>query len=435
MMVDTGFVFVVCGAKHHVETLNVALRHLARFSKSPVTVVTDLGRNEGEIRHDSIINIETPESFNNHQAAIHLKTSLHRIMTGPGPYCYLDSDVLAVRPGVDAIFGMKRDIVTFGSDHCPLAEFSPHAVACTCAAPLSRAFFGKGMTEEEFNDLEQRRRLHHELLEKLSAHVKNDPALLKKKELLDVLTTIYNMNMAHPLWNRLPGFLAARLKALSWWAFLILVIRGRYRWDNNSRRWFDSKGNLIIDADAYDAFLLEVAEKCGFFWDQRHGTWVDKDGEPVYFPIPGRGGNPRCVHLQQAILDRFDIPIPDGDWVHFNGGVFLFGPDSKDFMDDWNEWCLGIFNEPYWRTRDQGILAALTWKFGLEEAPRLPPEYNFIADYHKKGVIHHGGLRFSAPPHPGVIEPMLIHIYHNFGKKDWDVWQAVEKALEVEPGC
>jgi hypothetical protein len=137
MRTDRGFVFAVCGARHHIETLNVALGHLARFSREPATVVTDLARNEAEIRHGSVINVETPPDFTNHQAAIHLKTSLHRILTGPGPYCYLDSDVLAVRPGVDAIFGMKTGIVTFGSDHCPLAEFSPHAVACNCALPVN----------------------------------------------------------------------------------------------------------------------------------------------------------------------------------------------------------------------------------------------------------------------------------------------------------
>ncbi len=420
---------MVCGAAKHVETLHVALEHLARFSERPAFVVTDPRRNEIPVDHPNIVAVSTPEALSDHQAAIYLKTGLHRIFTGPGPYCYLDSDVLAVRPGVDSIFSHKLGPVVFGSDHCPISEFSPHAVNCACSLPGGRLAPGatRESMEAAFAEREARKRLHYELSEALHAHVRGDREKEAKKELLDVLTTIYNQNMARAFWNRIPPILAGPLRGLSWRLFLLLIIRGRYRWSERERRWYDRDGSLMIDAAAYERFVSEVRERCGFSWDERRGAWLDDEGRNVY--PPGEGGVPRCGHLQQAILDRFGVAVPDGDWVHYNGGVFLFGPDSFDFMETWRRLCLEIFDDPYWRTRDQGVLAAVTWKFGLEDAPRLPPEFNFIADYYKKGLTHHGDLRFSLPGSTEVISPRLLHVYHNFGRRDWSVWRDVEKTL------
>ena len=57
------FVFVVCGAKEHIETLHFSLAALQHFSKAGIVVVTDSSRNEIEVVHNNIIDIKTPAHF------------------------------------------------------------------------------------------------------------------------------------------------------------------------------------------------------------------------------------------------------------------------------------------------------------------------------------------------------------------------------------
>ncbi|MGM0650481.1 MAG: hypothetical protein ACQES1_08250, partial [Bacteroidota bacterium] len=72
------FVFVVCGSKEHIDKLNFSLKFLKHFSNKNIIVVTDLSRNEAKINHDNILDVSTPEYYNNHKASIYLKTSLHK---------------------------------------------------------------------------------------------------------------------------------------------------------------------------------------------------------------------------------------------------------------------------------------------------------------------------------------------------------------------
>ncbi len=86
----------------------------------------------------------------------------------------------------------------------------------------------------------------------------------------------------------------------------------------------------------------------------------------------GIGAQHSCGHLREAIAARWGVTVP-GDWVHWNGGVFLFDPQgSKELMDRWHDWALDTFPDPYWRTRDQGALIASTWSLGLQDLPVLP---------------------------------------------------------------
>ena len=128
------FVFVVCGGRQHIEELNYSLRALRRHTKNCITVVTELRRNEVPIDHHNVIEATTPASFSHHQASIYLKTSLHRILPAGPCYCYLDTDVIALSPQVDAIFAERKGAVNFAADHCNLSRFSPYAVKCGCLA-------------------------------------------------------------------------------------------------------------------------------------------------------------------------------------------------------------------------------------------------------------------------------------------------------------
>lgn len=152
------FVFVACGIKTHTETLNFSLPFLQRRTSNRIIVVTDLSRNEGAIQHTDVIDVKTPENFNHHQAAIYLKTSLHRILPKGNLYCYIDSDILAIGENVGSIFSEYISPISFVADRASLNFYSPYAVNCECVKkhsqrPMRRmeriAWFYKGLVDIE----------------------------------------------------------------------------------------------------------------------------------------------------------------------------------------------------------------------------------------------------------------------------------------------
>ncbi len=126
------FVFVVCGAREHVETLHYSLRYLKHFSRNEIIVVTDSSRNEIAVEHDKVVDVKTPEHYNHHQASIYLKVGLNKFLPKGFNYCYLDTDVIALSGECDDIFRQKKGVITFAPDHCRMPKFSPSAVKCDC---------------------------------------------------------------------------------------------------------------------------------------------------------------------------------------------------------------------------------------------------------------------------------------------------------------
>src|SRR5579863_2773170 len=126
------FVFVVCGAREHLDTLHFSLRYLRYFSKNEIVVVTDPRRNEIPVEHPDVIEVNTPENFTHHQASIYIKTGLHKFLPKGFNYCYLDTDVVAINKECDDIFSHQQGLVTFAPDHCRMPRFSPNAVKCDC---------------------------------------------------------------------------------------------------------------------------------------------------------------------------------------------------------------------------------------------------------------------------------------------------------------
>lgn len=132
-MIKTAFVYVVCGDNKHIETLNVSLQYLKKFSTSEIIVITDSSRNNITINHNIIIDIKTDERLNHHQASIYLKTSIHRYLNlNEYLYCYIDTDVLAISDDIDLIFKEKFDIIGFCPDNISIDYFSPYAMNCNC---------------------------------------------------------------------------------------------------------------------------------------------------------------------------------------------------------------------------------------------------------------------------------------------------------------
>ena len=273
------WVFVVCGPEMHTETLRTAVRHLGPLTSLEIWVVTDSTRNVRPIDPegiDQVVDVATPEHFDDHQASIWLKTGIHRHLP-VGEWCYLDTDIIAVRPGVEEIFEHRHGPVAFASDLTisvnQVDRFSPWAMNCDCT---------------------------------------------------------------------------------------------------------------------------------------------------------GHGDTHSCSHLREQISERFDIEVP-GDWVHWNGGVFLFGPDSAEFLDMWNARAIASFEWPEWRTRDQGALIATAWTQSQQDCPRLPAEFNFIADLGNGDLCLDPQLGWALHPAGPWHHARLMHLYTSrLEDPEWELGRDVE---------
>lgn len=439
------FVFVVCGEDVHIHTLNYALPLLRRFSRRGAIVVTDLSRNAIPIEHDVVIDVEAPRHLTNHEAAIYLKTSLHRHLDMDGLYCYLDTDVLAISPEVDGVFKHFHPPVTFCTDHCRMPMFSPSCVY----HPGTEALL------EEQRELDK---LRARFLELERAH--QQAAGLHYERIKQIKEAF---NRARPRHSR--GFssyyslggkaklLASKLlfKALYWGCFLAALPllpfrkglfedwfeqlhqavfnapfhfqhfarRYRYRYDPKEQLWYDAAGKLVFD----DNVLVKAIEQHSEFrWDRAQFYWKNQSGRRVSWP--------QSDALRQLIRQKFGVAIPQKNWQHWNGGVFLFDKRSIPFLEQWRAWCLDIFEDPLWKTRDQGALIATAWKFGLQDHPTLPIEYNFIADYYHPRIQYLGDFAFQFHGSGRVIRPFFLHIYHHFGDRSWGLWLDVERMAE-----
>jgi hypothetical protein len=124
------FVYVIVG-DHQVSRLNYSLAFLKQCT--PCEIIVIAGRCNAAIEHDQILRPPVPDYYDDHQGSILLKTNIHRVLGCPDrSCCYLDSDLIAVRPRVEAIFSHKHGPVTFAPDHTRLREFSRFAVQCSC---------------------------------------------------------------------------------------------------------------------------------------------------------------------------------------------------------------------------------------------------------------------------------------------------------------
>ncbi len=146
---------------------------------------------------------------------------------------------------------------------------------------------------------------------------------------------------------------------------------------------------------------------------------------------------PSCNHLREALLCSFNIDVRRPDYRMWNGGVFLFDEGSAEFLAEWHRLTLAIMREPYWRTRDQGTLAAAAWRFGIQDQPVLPKQFNFIVDC-MKGVAH--AQRAALAPEASFVRtdyslgsegaPYFIHFVNGgVGRRGWRNWDDVERLI------
>ena len=393
-MSQNKFVFVVCGAREHVDTLYFSIRYLQHFSKNEIVVVTDSSRNEVPVICENVVDVKTPENFTNHQASIYLKTGLHKFLPKGFLYCYLDTDVIAFNEECDDVFNHKKGAITFAADHCRLPAFSPNAVKCDCAVN----------NRKDVIELEA-------LMEKYDpARKLKDPAMEKKKRALIKKFEIMKQNRIAYL------FLVLRFVT----AFKKFKLDDDTFYDRRKKVWVDKEGNVIITPA--DNMFKDIEKNSHWRWNQITRRWYGPDGKDVF--------NLKCPHLAEYIFTRFGIEVKDKNFQHWNGGVFLFDDSSHSFMEAWFDKTMKIFTYPEWMTRDQGTLIATVWEFGLQNNPTLPQKFNFIADYTSHRVMMDETGNFSDDAFKTKLKPALVHIYHNFGMKGWDIWDYVESLGE-----
>jgi hypothetical protein len=154
-----------------------------------------------------------------------------------------------------------------------------------------------------------------------------------------------------------------------------------------------------------------------------------------------------CEHLTQAIAEKFNIQVLDSKWQHWNGGVFLFDSESTDFLDTWTDLTRSVFQDSFWRTRDQGTLVASVWRHGLQHQALLDRRFNYIVDpwqnvsdqarMGKSPASYTVDRTYSLKGGSGLAHPVLLHMINGapgtVGWKNWD--DAVELLSEAKGAC
>lgn len=447
------FVFVVCGAKEHIDTLNYSIPLLRYFSEYPILVVTDLQRNEAEIFHDNIIDIATPEHFTHHQAAIYLKTRLYDFVDiDNGLYCYLDTDVVAISKKVNEIFDAFIAPIIFCTDHCRMTPFTPSAIH-----------------DEVYERQVAKQRRLFDLIEQVRVQIEQEPRA--PQAIIDAIYDVkYQFDKKRPKYDRSLSLsegnffsvLASRLmfqflsKPYQFWAYLKsmadFVVKGKhdrivareyfvrafepvhrkiyktpfyfqnlaeeagFRYEAYSGKWYNLEGQFLYQENL---LIRRVEAQTRFKWREEEQKWYDESGNNLTDPITSD-------LLRQQLNKTFGLKIDQPNWQHWNGGVFLFNKASIPFLRQWHEWTLKLFNTPLFKTRDQGSLIAAAWHFGLKDHATLPIEFNFILDVNHPTMSYRGDFCFDVNEKRKGVRPYFLHIYHDFGNDNWQWWKDIE---------
>lgn len=454
------YVFAVCGDDEHIHTLNFSLTYLKHFTKNEIIVVTDLARNNVKIKHDNIIDIDTPANYDHHQASIFLKTSLHKILDMNHLYCYLDTDVVAIKDGIDNIFQQFVSPIIFASDHCVIDKFSNNAVNCKCRRDSYEKIqkmnksFDNG--EEAYKKIIIKRiklskliNLYHkkDVNVKLEDKLKNETNIFKK--LYTIIYVWLQLSMKGLFLNNirtLEGFDINNYKHRNFiyklykyvsipfifilrWIFVEkLKITEKKIYNTFNRVWKNENGEVIY----CNTLLIDYIRSCyNFKHDEEKNIWYDENGIDIfnYYPQYISEFSISCNHLVKEIKHKFNIKVSNYHWHHWNGGVFLFDSSSIEFMNTWHEYTIDIFKDSMWKVRDQGTLIATAWKFGLQNHKRIAIEYNFIADFYKPEFKFNKEKGFSLNNFSTTVNPCFVHVYYEYGRRGWDVWDYIESII------
>jgi hypothetical protein len=381
------FIFVVCGAKEHIDTLHFSLVYLKKHSKNEIWVLTDSSRNEITIHHDKIIDVKTPEELNHHQASIYLKTGVYKFVPNGNQYCYLDTDVIALNNNVDLIFNEYIEPITFAPDHCVMSEFSPIAINCGCQERWDKN--RKTFDETSLKHDKNRSIIDVSILSSQN-ELLNHFSLLKKNKIKKIIKA-FRFFMSYPIFK----------------------LNNEFFYDRCKKYWRNSKGQIVL----YYVNPKLIEKDSGLIYNHRTQKWFNEYDEDIWAG--------KCNHLQEHILEKFKITVSNESFQHWNGGVFLFNDQSHEFLKAWFDKTMEIFSDPKWKTRDQGTLIATVWEFGLQEHPMLNKKWNLIADFNNS-YLKWIGNKIQIVENE-QYSPVFIHVYHHFGDKNWSFWNDLIK--------
>jgi len=387
------FVYVVCGAKEYIEQLNFSLRYLRHFSIYPIVVVTDKSRNEAAIEHETVVDVKTPEHLNNHQAHLFLETKLpyYLDLNENDICCYLDSDIIALNENINEVFEHYKPPVTFAKDHCTIDFFSPKIMNCDC-----------------FEDYKNKEELFWMVSNMLPQIEVSDEATSNAI----VLKNYFNLLRNNPFPN-IHSILKYLLQRYFFRESEFIFFNFIFKRSNHC--WYDLKGNII----SYDFkhYNKEIFKKTGVYYNGKYWVNTKKDLIKPQLPL--------CNHLREYLIHTYNISIPQ-NFRHWNGGVFLFGLKSKEFMDYWHQATMteSVKGEIKYYD-DQGTLVLTSFKFGTEKNPSLPVRFNFIADYNNKATRWDSNRGYTYNDFKTIFSPAFLHIYHHWGDDTWDIWQSV----------
>ncbi|HOY31924.1 MAG TPA: hypothetical protein PKW80_08610 [Bacteroidales bacterium] len=400
MSKQNAYVFIVCGDNDFISTLNLSLHALKKFSKNKIIVVTDLSRNASEIEHDTIIDVKTNSSYSHHQAAIFLKTSIHRYLDMDNfRYCYLDNDILAISSDVDGVFEQAFEIIGFCPDNITFDYFSPYAVHCEC---IEKAAGHRNVLNNAIQE-------YSEIHEKWES-VCNSPDGRKLEQKLNI---VERKKFKH--WASLVKYVFQKYNPFTKNIFLFDCNQ-----EKQSGKWFNKQGELILyPIKKYKDF---VENKTGFRYNHIEKCWTLPGGT---FDVT----KPRCRHLHDEIKKQFNIEITPENWQHPNGGLFLFDKNSVCFLERWHELSLKIFTFKEWKVRDQGSLAVTFWEYDLHRQKLIPETFNYILDYNCEKTAYHPEMGYTKNNFQSYCWPKFVHIFHHFGDKDWPLWNETEKFI------
>lgn len=308
------FVLVICGKKAYIDMLNHSLIFLRHFSNKEIIVLTDTGRNEGSIEHDTIINVNVPSHLTNKEASRYLKTSLYQWLDMRHTYCYLDADIFVIDEKIDSIFDYRAGVIQFVQDIAPISVLSNYTV-----------FYhdDKQLQEKEKTFLKRYE----------STHKKRLPlAFLKKKK-----GTFQTINQSN----------------------------NQSRSSSPLYKWLYQAGLFFYkNINRYDLVTK------GYWFDPFRNCWRDFKGNFVY--------SATSPALPKRIKETFGVEVTDNNWQVWNGGLFLFDQKSIDFLKTWHQWSMEIFSNPNWQIRDMGTLSAAIWAFNIQYQPTLSKKFNCL---------------------------------------------------------
>ena len=381
------FVFVVCGAAEHIETLHLSLAYLKKYSQKEIWVLTDSNRNELPIAHQHIIDVQTPVSYNHHQASIYLKTGIYQFLPKGNTYCYLDTDVVAVSSTCDDIFNEFIPPIRFAPDHCKVRKFSSHAVNCGCLA-------GRKADRDKFE----------KYMNDVNAVTITEPRLVEKsKELQFEFDKLKPLSLSK-ITTAIRFFLSPK----------VFRLNRDFYFDKQNKTWHINTGEVIM----YDVDMEKMQQETGLVYNKWTKKWFNQQGEDIWYD--------ECNHLVEYIKETFQIEVKEKNWQHWNGGVFLFNDSSHEFLQAWHHKTMHIFTLPNWKTRDQGTLIATVWEFGLNHHPVLSKKFNFIADYYNNGLqVNLQKELITDDGFKTVYQPSFVHVYHHWEDNTWPIWQWV----------